>query len=80
MWLILLLLFATVTQIIVHFGAWSIAKELISKQQLSHLQPLLLPALIPVINSTTSNSGIQANISVNRALALKEMKLISMLR
>ncbi|UUD34744.1 magnesium transporter [Mycoplasmopsis caviae] len=74
LWLILLLLFATVTQIIVHFGAWSIAKRINQQATTISLATIAFAALIPVINSTTSNSGIQANISVNRALALKEIE------
>lgn len=73
LWLILLLLFATVTQIIVHFGTWTIAKKIKDVTEIS-LATISFAALIPVINNATSNSGIQANISVNRALALKEIE------
>ena len=31
-------------------------------------------ALIPILNNTTSDGGIQSNISISRALALKELE------
>ncbi|WP_027120598.1 magnesium transporter [Mycoplasmopsis lipofaciens] len=69
-WLVLLFLFATLTQIIIHASLSAVMTKVAETASLV----IAFAAIIPVINNTTSNSGLQSNITVSRALSLNEIE------
>ncbi|VEU75266.1 Magnesium transporter mgtE [Mycoplasmopsis maculosa] len=74
-WPIILLIIATITQIVLQFVLYKTQIINSSNQEIinSTIITLSFAALIPILNSTSNNSGLQANISVSRALVLGEI-------
>ncbi|WP_406616840.1 magnesium transporter [Mycoplasmopsis adleri] len=76
LWLSILLLLSTVTQIIIQ---WCLFKTstLINKNAAlgaTNLLTIAFAAIIPIIIGATNNTTLQSNISVSRALALDEIE------
>ncbi|WP_029513648.1 magnesium transporter [Mycoplasmopsis primatum] len=76
LWLSILLLLSTVTQIIIH---WTLSKVLTNQDKTIASNTaagltIAFAAIIPVLGNATSNVGMQSNISISRALALHEIE------
>ncbi|QSF13868.1 magnesium transporter [Mycoplasma sp. Mirounga ES2805-ORL] len=76
LWLITLLIFVTLTQIIIHFSLNNIVTLNSTNKSVIETYSLViaLAAVVPTITNSVSNSGTQANISISRALSLNELE------
>lgn len=76
LWLSILLIIATFIQAICHFAIYKIDQQISNSLGIgaSAAITIAFAALIPILNNTTSDGGIQSNISISRSLALKELE------
>nr|WP_307940309.1 CBS domain-containing protein [Mycoplasmopsis bovis] len=75
LWLSLLLIFSTITQGIIH---WALHVTYISHKSadtasFASLLTVAFAAIIPVLNNSVKNIGLQSNISISRSIALDEI-------
>ena len=73
-WLIALLMFATLTQIVIDSLLRVFSKNSLNSTLTKDVILIIsLSSLIPILNNITSNSGFQSNISITRAITLREI-------
>ncbi|WP_051590850.1 magnesium transporter [Mycoplasmopsis felifaucium] len=73
LWVSLLLLLATITQIIINYTLYKTTKLFEQANTANILITISFAAIIPVVIGASNNASIQANVSVSRALALDEI-------